>query len=381
MYEFDTVIDRRASHSSKWARYQNRDVLPFWVADMDFRAPTFILQALQERLDHGIFGYSMTPPELVEAVIDWLAAEFDWSVSPNWLVWLPGVVTGFNLACRAVGSPGDAVLMNVPVYYPFLSAPENGGRSAIEVPLALTDGRHWEIDFDAMAAALAPRTRLFLFCNPQNPTGRMYSEAELVELAKFCDRHDLLICSDEIHCSLRLDTHRRHVPIATLSDEIAARSITLMAPTKTYNTPGLGCAFAVIPDAALRRRFMHARAGLVPGIGPFAWAAATAAYRDTSDWLPRLLEYLRGNRDALQAVVNGLAGVRMTHVEATYLGWIDVRELRLADPLAHFEAHGIGLSDGAQFHGPGFMRFNFGCPRATLDVGLQRFAQAVRAAQ
>ena len=381
MYDFDTVIDRRTSHSSKWAKYHDRDVLPFWVADMDFRAPPFILQALRERLDHGIFGYTTTPPELVEAVLDWLATEFDWNVAPNAVVWLPGVVTGFNLACRAVGAPGDSVMMNIPVYYPFLSAPENGGRNGIEVPLALSGRGGWEIDFDAMGAALAPRTRLFLLCNPQNPTGRMYSEGELVELAKFCDRHDLLICSDEIHCSLRLDAHRRHIPIATLSEGIAARTITLMAPTKTYNVPGLGCSFAIIPDAALRRRFLHARAGLVPGISPFAYAAATAAYLDGSDWLPSLLDYLRGNRNALQACVAGLPGVRMTHVEATYLGWIDVRELRLDDPLRHFEAHGIGLSDGAQFHGPGFVRFNFGCPRATLDAGLLRFAAAVRAAQ
>jgi len=272
------------------------------------------------------------------------------------------------------------VMMNVPVYYPFLSAPENGDRRAIEVPLALSRAR-WEIDFDALSAALEPRTRLFLLCNPQNPTGRMYSEAELIELAKFCDRHDLLICSDEIHCSLKLDTRCRHIPIATLSDEIAARTITLMAPTKTYNTPGLGCAFAVIPDAALRRRFIHARVGLVPGIGPFAYAAATAAYRDTSDWLPQLLVYLAHNRDALAACVNGLPGVHMTHVEGTYLGWIDVRELQLTDPIGHFESHGIGLSDGAQFHGPGYVRFNFGCPRATLDAGLARFAAAVRAAR
>jgi cystathionine beta-lyase len=381
MYDFDTVIDRRNSHSSKWVKYRDRDVLPFWVADMDFRAPPFIQQALRERLDHGIYGYTATPPELVEAVIDWLAAEFDWTVAPNALVWLPGVVTGFNLACRAVGSPGDSVLMNVPVYYPFLSAPENGGRNSIEVPLVLTGSRRWEIDFDAMTAALAPRTRLFLLCNPQNPTGRIYSQSELVELARFCDRHDLLICSDEIHCSLRLDAGRRHIPIATLSDEIAARTITLMAPTKTYNMPGLGCSFAIIPDAALRRRFIQARAGLVPGISPFAYAAATAAYRDSSDWLAHLLAYLTSNRNALQACVAGLPGVHMTHVEATYLGWIDVRELHLTDPLQHFETHGIGLSDGAQFHGPGFVRFNFGCPRATLDIGLQRFAAAVRAAQ
>jgi len=379
MHEFDKVIDRRGTGSSKWAKYKGRDILPFWVADMDFRAPPFVQAALRDRLEHGIFGYSETPTELVDAVVDWLEAEFDWVVPAAWLVWLPGVVTGLNLACRAIGAPGDSVLMNVPVYYPFLAAPEHGGRSSIEVPLTMTGGR-WVMDIDALTAARAPRTRLLMFCNPQNPTGRVYTRDELVELAKFCARHDLLICSDEIHCALVLDHGRRHVPIATLSDEIAARTITLMAPTKTYNTPGLGCAFAVIPDAALRKRFMDARAGLVPNVGCLAYTAATAAYQDPSDWLAQLLTYLAGNRDALQACVRGLPGVAMTHVEGTYLAWIDVRGLGLEHPMQHFEAHGLGLSDGAQFHGPGFLRFNFGCPRVTLDAGLERFARAARAA-
>ncbi|MCX7063948.1 MAG: PatB family C-S lyase [Proteobacteria bacterium] len=380
MNEFDNVIDRRGTGSTKWNKYRDRDVLPFWVADMDFRAPPFILDALHKRLEHGIFGYAQTPPELTEAVVQTLDAEFDWAVSPDWLVWLPGVVTGLNLACRAVGTPGDSVMMNVPVYYPFLDAPGHGGRTAIEVPSTL-DHNRWVIDMQAMTAALGNRTRMFMLCNPQNPTGRIYERDELVALAQFCERHDLLICSDEIHCGLRLDADRPHIPIATLSQDIAARTITLMAPTKTYNTPGLGCAFAVIPDTSLRRRFIDARAGLVSGIGPLAYVAATAAYQDPSDWLPRLCTYLRGNRDVLAACVDSLPGVLMTHVEATYLGWIDVRQLRLVHPLEYFESFGLGFSDGAQFHGPGFIRFNFGCPRATLEEGLDRFARAVRAAQ
>ena len=380
MSEFDTVVERRGTASTKWDKYQDRDVLPFWVADMDFRAPAFITDALRARLDHGIIGYTETPRALVDAVIDWLAVEFDWAVSPDWLVWLPGVVTGLNLACRAVGTPGDSVMMSVPVYYPFLNAPGHGARDPIEVPLTLHRGR-WVMDTDAMTDALGNRTRLFMFCNPQNPTGRIYERDELVAIAQFCERHDLLICSDEIHCALRLDAQRPHIPIASLSSDLASRTITLMAPTKTYNIPGLGCAFAIIPDAPLRRRFSDARSGLVPSVGPFAYLAATAAYLDTSDWLPRLLAYLRGNRDALEACVESLPGVSMAHVEGTYLGWIDVRQLGLAHPQQHFESFGLGFSDGAQFHGTGFVRFNFGCPRATLDAGLARFVRAVRAAQ
>jgi cystathionine beta-lyase len=244
----------------------------------------------------------------------------------------------------------------------------------------MLDRGRWVMDFDLLGRAITPRTRLYLFCNPQNPTGRVYDRDELVALARFCERHDLLICSDEIHCSLVLDEDRRHIPIASLSQEIAARTITLMAPTKTYNTPGLACAFAIIPDAPLRRRFAAARAGLMPGIGTLSYVAATAAYEDRSDWLARLLRYLAANRDRLQATVAALPGVSMTHVEATYLGWLDVRELALASVTEHFEAHGLGFSDGAQFHGPGFVRFNFGCPRATLEEGLSRLERAVRAA-
>jgi cystathionine beta-lyase len=377
--EFDEVIDRRGTHSSKWNRYEGRDVLPFWVADMDFRAPAFIRRALVDRIGHGVFGYTETPAPLVTAVLEWLEDSYGWTVSPEWLVWMPGVVGGFNLACRAVGRPGDGVLMHVPVYYPFLTAPRNAEREAIEVPLVLDRGR-WVMDLEMLGRAVSPRTRLYMFCNPQNPTGRVYDRDELIELARFCERHDLLICSDEIHCSLVLDETRRHIPIASLSQEIAARTITLMAPTKTYNTPGLACAFAIIPDAPLRRRFAAARAGLVPGIGTLSYVAATAAYEDRSDWLPRLRAYLAGNRDRLEATVAALPGVSMTHVEGTYLGWIDVRALNLANVPGHFEAHGLGISDGAQFHGPGFVRFNFGCPRATLDEGLDRLAHAVRAA-
>ncbi len=379
MNEFDNVVERRGTDSSKWGKYKGTDVLPFWVADMDFRAPPFVREALQRRVEHGIFGYSETPPELVHAAVAWLDAQFDWTVNPDWLVWLPGVVTGMNLASRAVGAPGDSVMMNVPVYYPFLAVPANSGRNAIEVPLVLK-GSRWEMELGAMSEAIDNRTRLFMFCNPQNPTGRIYSREELVALARFCERHDLLICSDEIHCDLRLDD-RPHIPIATLSADIAARTITLMAPTKSYNTPGLCCAFAVIPDVALRRRFSDARAGLVPSIGALAYTAALAAYEDPSDWIDQLRAYLAANRDTLEQCVAQLPNVSMTHVEGTYLAWIDVRRLQLDHPARYFEAHGLGLSDGAQFHGPGFVRFNFGCPRATLDEGLQRFRHAVLAAQ
>ena len=240
------------------------------------------------------------------------------------------------------------------MYYPFLSVPANAERRAIEVPITLCRER-WEMDFDALEAAVQPDTRLALIANPQNPTGRCYTRHELLELARFAERHDLVICSDEIHCALLLDPEARHIPVASLAPEIGRRTISLFAATKTYNMPGLSCAVAVIPDADLRARFSAAHRGLVPMIGPLAFVAAEAAFNDRSDWVPGLLQYLRENHRLLFETV----GARMTAVEGTYLAWIDVRDLGLDKPGKYFEQFGLGLMDGAQFGGPGFVRFNF----------------------
>jgi len=369
--DFDQLIDRSGTHAAKWEKYAGRDVLPFWVADMDFAAPDFLLQALRERLEHPLLGYTRPPPGLSETFCDWLARHSGWQVEPDWLVWIPGVVPGLNLAARAVAADCGSVLIPTPVYYPFLSTPGNAGLATIEVPL-VDDGQRWVMDPAALEQACRRDSGLFMLCNPQNPTGRIYRRDELIMLAEFCEQHDLIILSDEIHCSLLLDD-TPHVPIASLDPAIAARSVSLFAATKTYNVPGLSCAVAVIPDAGLRRRFRAAQAGLVPGIGPLELVAAEAAFADRSAWLPALLDYLRGNRERVAAV----AGERMRHVEATYLAWLDVRDLDQGPPGAYFESQGLGLSDGAPFGGPGYVRFNFACPRELLDRGLERLAAAL----
>lgn len=374
-FNFDQSIDRRPFWSTKWTRYPP-DVLPFWVADMDFRAPESIVDALRQRVEHGIYGYTRTPDSLVAACLEWLAREFSWEVDPDWLVWVPGVVPGFNMACRIAGDPGDGVMIPVPAYHPFLSAPRHGEREALLVPLSETE-RGWCMDLDAMEEAVTRRTRMVLFCNPQNPTGRAYAPDELVALGEFALRHDLILCSDEIHCSIILDATKTHTPMATLGPEIAKRTITLMAPTKTFNIPGIGCAFAVIEDAKLRARFTHARVGLVHGIGPLAYVACEAAFREHGPWLGALLDYLRDNRDLLEQSVAAIPGISMRHVEATYLGWIDTRELGLEDPGRYFEQHGLGFSNGVDFGGPGFVRWNFGCPRSLLSEGIERLEAAV----
>lgn len=374
--DFDRVIDRRGTASTKWDKYRDRDVLPFWVADMDFAMAPFIAEAVAQRLRHPVLGYTRTPPSLDAAFIEWLQRLYRWRVPESALVWLPGVVTGFNLAARAAAAPGDGtVVIPTPVYYPFLDVPGHAGLDALPVPL-VRDGERWVMDFDALECSVKPHCRLLLLANPQNPTGRVYTRAELTALAEFCLRHDLVLCSDEIHCQLVLDEDARHVPVASLGTEIATRTISLYAATKTYNIPGLSCGVAVIPDAGLRRRFKAARAGLVPNVGPLELAAAEAAFTDSGPWVPALLDYLRGNHQRLAAV----AGARMTPVQATCLAWLDVRDLGEANPGQYFERYGLGLSDGAAFGAPGFVRFNFGCARAVLEQGLERLSRALAGA-
>lgn len=375
-YDFDTVVDRRGTASLKWERYRGRDVIPLWVADMDFKAPPSVIAALRERVEHGIYGYTLPPEELAGAVSASLFADYGWEVASEWLVWLPGLVTGLNIACRAVGAEGDGVLTLTPVYPPFLKAPRLAQRTLQAVPLAC-DGIRWTIDFDLLESAITPATRLLLLCNPHNPVGRAFDREELARLAGLCDRHDLVIVSDEIHAGLVLDADKRHIPIATLDPAVADRTVTLLAPSKTYNLPGLCCSFSVIPNPLLRRRFQAVMAGIVPHVNLFGFTAALAAYRDAEPWRRALLGYLRTNRDAVLEAVGGMAGISTTHVEATYLAWLDTRGTGLTAPAKFFEETGVGLSDGAEFGLPGFLRLNFGTTRSLLTEALQRMQRAL----
>ncbi len=376
--DFDREIERRDTSSLKWDRYAGRDILPLWVADTDFQSPPAVVQALRERASHGVFGYTETPAGLTEAVLATLEREFAWQVDPNWLVWLPGLVSGLSVTCRAVGKPGDAVAVMTPVYPPFLKVPGLMDRQLEAIPLLGDNTAGWTFTRDHFAAGLGQNTRLFLLCHPHNPVGRAWTEAELADLAAVCLANDTVICSDEIHNQLILDPARRHVPLATLSPEIAARTITRLAPSKTFNIAGLGCSLAVIPDDSLRRRFNHAMAGIVPHVNIMGLVAAEAAWREGSDWLDAQLDHLRTNRDTLAAHIATLPGVTMATVEATYLAWFDISSLNLADPMAHFEKHGLGFSDGRDFAAPGYMRLNFGCTKATLAEACVRLTAAVR---
>jgi len=376
LFDFSTVIDRHNTASLKWDKYKGRDILPLWVADMDFKSPPAVLKALKDRVEHGIFGYAVTPQALIDITVSMLFEQYGWQVHPDWLIWLPGLVTGLNVTCRAVGNPGDDVMTAIPVYPPFLSAPLHFQRNVVTVPLEYRDEK-WGFDFEKLEKAITPKTRLFMLCNPHNPVGRVFTRDELIQIAAICEKHDLIVCADEIHCRMILDADKCHIPFAVLGKELQDRTITLMAPSKTYNIAGLGCSFAVISNADIRRRFVQAMAGIVPRVNVLANTAALAAYQDTSQWLKQLLNCLRDNRDRVFSAVSQMKGLSICHAEATYLSWIDARESGLEDPAVFFENAGVGLSDGAEFGCPGFLRLNFGCPSATLDEALRRMKSAL----
>ncbi|WP_261843890.1 MalY/PatB family protein [Aliamphritea ceti] len=372
--QFDQPVDRRETSSMKWERYKDRDILPMWVADTDFTTAPVITQALQERVAHGVFGYTKRPAELNTVVKQRLQHLYQWQVEEDWMVWLPGLVSGLHLSCRTVTSP--VTLTATPIYPPFRSAPVLSGGQNLSIPMTQQEGR-WLIDFTALESAINSDTRLLLFCNPQNPGGTVYRRAELEQLADTCERHDLLVCSDEIHCDMILDPGVEHIPLASLNPEIAARCITLMAPSKTFNIAGLGCSVAIIADQALRSRFRKVRQGVVPDVNLLGYTAALAAYRDGDEWHQQQLSYLRANRDFLLQEINLIPGLKLAHFEATYLAWIDISDARLEHPVAFFEAAGVGMSAGRDFGDANFMRLNFGCPRSTLEEAVIRMRKAL----
>ena len=399
-FDFDAVLQRADTDSVKWAKYarngsaseasrdavpsgSDRDMIPLWVADMDFAAPPPVLAALHQRIDHGVFGYNQPTPTQTEAVLSYLDRKFDWQIDPGWIVWLPGLVCGLNVTCRAVGAAGDAVFTATPIYPPFLSAPRFCARRVASAPL-LRGSAGWLWDFPTVDAVLrTSQAKLFLLCHPHNPTGRVWNHDELWQIAHLAEKYDLVVCSDEIHNGLILAPSRPHRLFASLGREIAARTITLLAPSKTFNIPGLGCAFAVIPDTRLRRGFRDAMHGIVPHVNALGMAATEAALTRCDDWQVALLDYLRGNLRAVEQAVAAAPGLDMRSPEATYLAWIDAREFAadrgIENPTRYFERHGLGLSDGADFGAPGFVRLNFGTRRALLEEALARLRQATGA--
>ena len=390
---FDEVIPRRGTPSIKWSAFPE-DVLPMWVADMDFRAPQPILDALHAAIEHGILGYAFPTRALQEVVAARMDKLYGWQVAPEAVVTIPGLVTGFNIAAKISAKPGEGILSQPPVYFPFLKVHKNLDLVQQNAPVqprqTSAQTLRYEIDWDVFEDAVhsrGARTRIFLLCNPHNPTGRAYTRAELTRMAEICEREDILICSDEIHSELLLG-ETRHIPIAMLSPEIEARTVTLVAASKTFNVPGFFTGFAIIPNPELRQRFQHEVERMTLHTPSLGHVASQVAFSGAADaWLSALRDYLTANRDyLLDFVRQELPGVRVTVPEATYLAWLDFRTLieegQMPEKPAAFlrEKGKIALNEGADFGpgGAGFARLNFGTPRVILEEGLARLRAALR---
>lgn len=393
-YNFDTVINRRGTNAIKHDIFDDEAVIPLWVADMDFPAPDAVIQALKSRLEHPIFGYSFAIPKLREILQERLARLYNWHVELDDIVLMPGVMASLNHVLRVFGQPDGDVLMTTPVYPPFLMAPAQNGMRPNIVPLIATetDGiLHYTIDFEAFEAAIHAGTKVFLMCNPHNPVGRMWSKEELARVGDICTRHGVLICSDDIHADL---VFQDHIPIASVSPEIAQNTITLMAPSKTFNIPSLGFSFMVVQNPELREKFVSAAHFVIPEPNLLGVVGAHAAYTGGDEWLKEVLRYLKANRDLVTDYIReNMPQIKLTHPEGTYLSWLDCREaIHNAPPagkgflggLEPFFLHHsqVALNDGKQFGeaGVGFARLNFGIARSQLLEALERMASVIEKA-
>lgn len=390
--DFDRIIDRRPFRSIKWNAFPE-DVLPLWVADMDFASPPAISEALHRAVDHNLFGYAMGSADLDRVIVERMAARYNWTIEAQDIMVLPGLVPALSAVARSVGQAGDGVLMVAPVYGPFLTVPAMSERFALSVPMHRRDsGSHtfsYEIDFDAIEAAITPQTSLFYLCNPHNPIGHAWTRSELEQLAEICLRHKLVICADEIHCDLLFEGVE-HIPMASLSPEVAAQTITLMAPSKTFNMPGLGLAFAITQNEALRARLIHETERMfiyshgMARVSSLSFDAALAAYEHGDSWLRECLQYMQGNRDYIvETVQDHMPMLQTTVPEATYLSWLDCSAVRLPEGKSatqfFLEEAKVAFSPG-EFFGKeyaAYVRLNFACPRSILVKALEQMQQAV----
>ncbi|NOX15480.1 MAG: pyridoxal phosphate-dependent aminotransferase [Epsilonproteobacteria bacterium] len=371
----DIEIDRTTSHCEKWNKYKNQDIIPAWVADMDFKAPQPVIDALLKRVEHGIFGYTGMDDETYKAVINFIKRHHNWEIKKEWIVWMDGVIPGINITCRMLEKE-DEVVTTTPIYPHFVTATKNTNKTLIQITMKEIKNR-WSIDFDELENKITPKSKLFILCNPYNPGGTVFSKDELKKLGNLCVKYDMLICSDEIHADLVINEQAKHIPIASINDEFAKRTITLMAPSKTFNIAGLQSSFAIIADKKLRVRFEKNLRGLGGGINLLAITATKTAYKDGDKWLSELKNYLRENLKLVENFVKNNKKLKMLSCDATYLAWIDCSKLDAKDPYELFLSHGVGLSEGERFGNNDFIRLNFGTTKKNLIQILNKMQKAI----
>lgn len=393
-YDFNRIYSRENTNCAKWDNMEElfgrKDIIPMWVADMDFPAARPIVDALKKRADHEFFGYTQPGPNLIKAVIDRLQRKFDWKINPEWIVFTSGVIPALGTAIRSLTHPGDEIILQEPVYYPFFPAVRSSGCQIITNELKLVNGRY-EMDFNDLESKFLPRVgmhnhqgriKAIILCNPHNPVGRLWDIEDLVRLGKIAIGHGATVISDEIHCEILFKGYK-HKPFASISQEFEQNCIVCMAPSKTFNLAGLAASSIIIPNKRLRERFNEARAAIMPGPNLFGFTAMEAAYLYGDEWLEEMLEYLQGNLDmVLSYFEKNIPGIKIIKPQGTYLIWLDCRALGLDDmALRDFmrQKAKVGLDDGFLFGtgGSGFQRMNIACPRSILEEALSRLKTAV----
>ena len=375
-HNFDQIIPRKDTYSTKWLKFSDEDVLPMWIADMDFACPSVITNAMTQRIDQGIFGYTDTPSDLTEFFVSKVYENTEWKIQDDWVVWIPGGVVGLNVSCKTVLAPGEMAMVPSPIYAPFTEAPENMERGFVKNYLVDSKGR-LEFDLEAIETILTEDTKMFFLCNPHNPGGTVFSKQEIEKISSICEERKIIVCSDEIHSDLILEEGLRHVPFASLNKYNEEHSITIMGPCKTYNLAGFPIAAAIIPNEELREDFVRNTKGIVAHIDSIAFVAAEAAYSKGDIWHCELLDYLKFNRKILSERINKIEGISLKGPEAGFLAWIDCRNSEISNPAEFFinEAK-VGVHDGAWFGNKDYVRLNFGCPSSLLEDAISRIEKA-----
>ncbi|MCR4426292.1 MAG: PatB family C-S lyase [Firmicutes bacterium] len=389
VYDFDQVLDRRNTSSMKWDgvvhRFGRADILPLWVADMDFKAPQPVIDAIAERARHGVYGYTDIPTSYHESVVSWVRRRHGWDIQPEWMLSTPGVVPGLAVAIMAFTEPGDKVLIQSPVYPPFFSIIRENGRELVNSQLVLA-GDRYVMDFEDLEAQLDLGVKLVILCSPANPVGRVWTREELSRLAQMCVSRGIVIASDEIHSDI-VYSSSKHIPIASLSNEVRDNTLTFIAPSKTFNLAGLATSVAIVPDPCLRERFERVLGSIGIGVNLFGITALEAAYTHGEEWLGQVLRYLEGNLDFLCRFVDErIPGIRVIRAEGTYVIWLDCRGLGMTPrALREFMVSRarVGLNDGVPFGpgGEGFQRINIACPNSILGEALERIETASKSLQ
>ncbi|QCJ43939.1 putative C-S lyase [Bacillus sp. S3] len=383
---FNEKIDRLKTSSVKWELtkdiFGEADLWPMWVADMDFKPPQAVIDAIKSRVDHGIFGYTFVPPSTAGAITDWLQKRHQWEVSPTWLLYCSGVVQAISAAIQSFTAEGDRILLQAPVYTPFFDMIKKNNRIVVNSPLILVNEKY-EIDFASFEQELQQGCKLFLLCSPHNPGGRVWGRDELLKIGELCLKYNCLILSDEIHSDI-IFREFKHIPIASLSSELYERVITLVAPSKTFNLAGLQASAVIIKNEDLRNQFLGTltRQGIF-SLNTFGIIGMEAAYREGEPWLEQLIDYLQGNKDnVLDYLHDHLPEITCVQSEGTYLLWLDCRKLNISDAELHqllIEKGKLALEPGTKYGpgGEGFVRMNIACPREDVIEGLNRLKKAL----